>query len=281
MSADYWSSSQRLYWTFSTESLAETRRAVVRLDLKYGSEAAIHSWDGHVRIFLFGLVQTLGKRLNLRQRVLATAHTNLLRVYTQVSIYEINPFVLVTTCVYVACKAEEYPQHIRTVANESRLLWAELMPMDTTIIAECEFYLIDILRSCLVTYHAYRSLQYLSRSMQDYHESLALSAEERQGIWAMINDCYACDIPLLYSPHVISTAALYMTLVLRPQLARPPRPPDKLKARIEVLSSYLGVSEIDLEKVAECVQEFVSLYCRWETYNELVTKDLVLKTLKA
>ncbi|PRT54269.1 RNA polymerase II holoenzyme cyclin-like subunit [Wickerhamiella sorbophila] len=279
MSADYWRSTQRERWKFTAEQLSKLHQEVSHNDLKSGIDDPCQAWDDHIRIYIYNLVQTLGQRLGCRRRVLSTAHVYLMRIFTKISIHEMNIFLLVTTAVYVAGKTEEQPQHIRTISNEARVLWTDYMPSEATLIAECEFYMIEELHGCLIVHHPYRSLSFLCESMADTHPWLVLSNEEFQGIWAVINDSYASDIPLMYAPHIIATSALYMTLVLRPQLIRPPRPPDKIKARIDVLASYLGKSAIDLEKIAECVQELVSLYARWETYDQRQTHLRVLKTL--
>lgn len=65
----------------------------------------------------------LGKRLVLRQQVLATAQIYIKRFYTKVEIRRTNPYLVVATAVYLACKMEESPQHIRLVVQEARSLW--------------------------------------------------------------------------------------------------------------------------------------------------------------
>ena len=40
------------------------------------------------------------------------------------SIRETNPYLVVATCLYIACKMEECPNHIRTVVTEARQEWA-------------------------------------------------------------------------------------------------------------------------------------------------------------
>lgn len=278
MASDYWKSTQRKDWKFSIEQLNDMRESLIQSDSKF-TDQPVEAWDDNVRIYIFNLVQLLGQRLNTRQRVLSTAHVYLLRIFTRISINEINIYLLVATSVYIACKAEELPQHILTICNESRLLWNELMPPDATHIAECEFYVISELESCLVVFHPYRSLELLSQNMSQFSSVLTLSQEEMQGIWAVINDTYTSDIPLLFSPYIVAVACLYMTLVLRPQLLRPPRPPDRVKARIDLLSTYLGKSAIDLECVAECVQQLVSIYARWEVYDQRKAHAQIVKTL--
>ena len=65
----------------------------------------------------------LGRRMKIRQQALATAQLYLRRFYTKVPIRDTNPYLVLATCVYIACKVEECPQHIRAVASEARTFW--------------------------------------------------------------------------------------------------------------------------------------------------------------
>src|SRR5437762_11010243 len=65
----------------------------------------------------------LGKRLTIRQQALATAQVYVRRFYTKVEIRRTNPYLVLTTAFYLACKMEECPQHIRFVVSEAKGLW--------------------------------------------------------------------------------------------------------------------------------------------------------------
>lgn len=65
----------------------------------------------------------LGKRLTTRQQAIATAQVYLKRFYTKNEIRQTNPYLVLTTAFYLACKMEECPQHIRFVVGEARGLW--------------------------------------------------------------------------------------------------------------------------------------------------------------
>lgn len=221
----------------------------------------------------------MGRQLNVRQRALATAEVYLSRFFTRVSIYEVNVYVMVATCVYLACKTEESPQHIRTVTSEARGLWPDYVTHDPTKIAECEFYLIEELDSFLIVHHPYRSLLQITQAMTTYNPQLTLAMEELQSVWSMINDSYATDLLLLMPPHIIAAACLYVTVVLKSPLIRPQRPADSVKARIEMFVAFLGHSGIDLDRVIETIQEMISLYYRWEKYDESQCKAQLAKVI--
>ncbi|RLV89130.1 RNA polymerase II holoenzyme cyclin-like subunit [Spathaspora sp. JA1] len=227
MSADYWSSSQRNKWQLTRFSLLEARRKVLLLERKMIQNGLIKDYgniiyDYNMRIYLHNLLIKLGRRLNVRQVALATAEVYLTRFLTRVSLKEINVYLLVTTCVYVACKIEECPQHIRLIINEARNIWPEYIPHDITKLAEFEFYLIEEMDSYLLLHHPYKSLI----QIRDYlHENysifgLKFSDEELQNAWSLINDSYITDLHLLVPPHIISMAAIYITIVLKKNLAQ-------------------------------------------------------------
>lgn len=65
----------------------------------------------------------LGRRLNVRQQALATAQVYVRRYYTKVEIRTTNPYLVLATAFYLACKMEECPQHIRLVVGEARNTW--------------------------------------------------------------------------------------------------------------------------------------------------------------
>lgn len=54
---------------------------------------------------------------------MATAQVYIKRFYTKVEIRRTNPFLVITTALYLACKMEECPQHIRLMNQEARSLW--------------------------------------------------------------------------------------------------------------------------------------------------------------
>jgi cyclin-C len=59
----------------------------------------------------------------VRQQALATAQLYVRRFYTKIEIRQTNPYLVMATAVYLACKMEECPQHIRLVVSEARTFW--------------------------------------------------------------------------------------------------------------------------------------------------------------
>lgn len=163
------------------------------------------------------MIAKLGRRLNLRQIALASAEVYLTRFLLKVLLKEVNAYMLVATCLYVACKMEEFPQHIRLVLSEARNLWPEYIPQDTTKLAEFEFYLVEEMELYLIIYHPYNSLLQIKNFLADNTSTygVVLSDDDLQNSWSIINDSYITDLHLLYPPHIIAIASLYITIVVR------------------------------------------------------------------
>jgi hypothetical protein len=66
--------------------------------------------------------------MSTRQQAIATAQVYLKRFYTKNEIRQTNPYLVLTTAFYLACKMEECPQHIRFVVGEARGLWPGMRP---------------------------------------------------------------------------------------------------------------------------------------------------------
>ena len=155
-------------------------------------------------------INRLGKRLGVRQQPMATAQVYTKRFYTRVEIRRTNPYLVMATAVYLACKMEECPHHIRMVAGEARSLWPnENQSIDASKLGECEFFLISEMSSHLILHQPYRTLTTLQ-------SDFGLTQEESSLSWSVINDHYMTDLPLLYPPHIVALTAILLAITLRP-----------------------------------------------------------------
>lgn len=241
----------------------------------------------------------LGRRLNIRQVALASAEVFLSRFLLRVLLKEINVYLLVTTCLYVACKSEECPQHIRLIISEARNLWPEYIPHDVTKLAEFEFYLIEEMDSYLVLHHPYKSLLQMQQYLSDHFATFkfVLSEQDLQHAWSLINDSYVTDVHLVYPPHVIAVACVYITVVLRRHIAASgPGGSNLTSMHIDDLADmsavtasdsfvfdhdvnpatkvvdFINQSHMNLEEIVDVVEEVLKLYGVWNRYNEAAWK---------
>jgi len=126
MAANYWASTQRLHWLFSREKLAELRQKLEDQDKNLVSQYPLPD-RRLVNIYINQQITKLGKRMPTRQQALATAQVYVKRFYTKVEMRRTNPYLVLTTAFYLACKMEECPQHIRVVVGEARNMWPGLL----------------------------------------------------------------------------------------------------------------------------------------------------------
>lgn len=261
----------------------------------------------------------LSKRIQVRQQCMATAQVYLKRFYSRVEIRRTNPYLVITTAVYLACKMEEAPQHIRLIVTEARTLWSDFISLDTSKIGECEFFLISEMNAQLLVHQPYRTLSSLRAEVPMTDEDAALAR-------SVINDTYMTDLPLLCAPHIVGLAAILLALVLRPNSAIPgqsssgqaaaaglaaaqaalsqaqarvgqhqqqqpgsgpdsaelkKKPQESRIARVQQFAAWLAESNVDIPAMVDATQEIISFYECHEQYNEKLTREQINRFVKA
>ncbi|PHH83939.1 hypothetical protein CDD83_2760 [Cordyceps sp. RAO-2017] len=314
MSSNYWESTQRRHWLFTKEQLASMRQR-----LEDDSAELVRLFPlpqpRHLAIYFNQQLLRLGKRLSIRQQAMATAQVYLKRFYCLVEIRRTNPYLVITTAIYLACKMEEAPQHIRLIVTEARQLWQDFIGLDTSKIGECEFFLISEMSSQLIIHQPYRTLTSL-------RGELALADEDVQLARSVINDHYMTDLPLLCAPHIIALVAILLALVLRPNpsgpgqsapgaaaaaglaaaqaalsqaahakaggLLEPPSLSDSKEkqqeariTRVQHFAAWLAESTVDIAAMVDATQEIISFYECYEQYNDKLTREQIIRFVKA
>ncbi|EKD12273.1 cyclin domain-containing protein [Drepanopeziza brunnea f. sp. 'multigermtubi' MB_m1] len=300
MAANYWESTQRRHWQFTRQQLEELRQQLEDEDPNLVKMYPLPEVR-HQSIYFNQQVARLGKRLGLRQQAMATAQLYIRRFYSKVEIRRTNPYLVIATAVYLACKMEESPHHIRLVVAEGRALWTDFFANDTSKLGECEFFLISEMSCQMIVHHPYRSLT----SLQSI---FSLTQEESNLAWSIINDHYMTDLPLLFPPHIIAIMSILLALVLRPnqsgvqsasgsagsmasvahaalssagQLKSGNEKQGGPRTKVQKLASWLAESNIDIEAVVDCTQEIISFYETQEQYNEKLTREQINRFVKA
>ncbi|KAI1201564.1 cyclin domain-containing protein [Nemania serpens] len=312
MAANYWESTQRRHWQFSKDELSQLREK-----LEESEQSLVQMFPlpqlRHLSIYFNQQLGRLGKRLGVRQQALATAQIYLKRFYCRIEIRRTNPYLVIATALYLACKMEECPQHIRLVVSEARSLWpVDSLTLDISRLGECEFFMISEMHSHLIIHQPYRTLTSLQSDFFLSHDeaSLALS---------IVNDHYMTDLPLLYPPHIIALTAILLALVLRPNTpggaatnmaaataalaqaqALPParaissnsshsnpgtsdkdRQQEVRVSKVQRFAAFLTESVVDIEGMVDCTQELISFYECHEQYNDKITREQINRFVKA
>ena len=317
MAANYWASTQRLFWQFSRQKLGELRQAQEEQERPLISQYPLPE-RRHLSIFFnqrrisrLGLgnwsnwnleLAKLGRRMNVRQQALAAAQVYIRRFYLRVEIRRTNPYLVVATALYLACKMEECPQHIKVVVSEARSLWPDFIQPDISKLGECEFRLISEMNCQLIVHHPYRTLLELQ-------PALKFAPDEASLAWSVVNDHYLTDLPLLHPLHVVAATGLFLALALKPGqagapaagpsaaalagavaaardgsaagLAADPAKTSTPQGRIQHMIKWLAEGEIDIIAMVDCTQEIISLYEVWEQYNDKTCKEQIARFVKA
>lgn len=208
MAANYWDSTQAKFWTFTKVELTELRKQLMEGNQQIHTKYPLPD-RRLINIYMQQNLAKLARRMSLRQQALATAQVYIKRFYLRVEIRKTNPYLIMATAVYLACKMEECPQHIRLMLSEAARQWPELGVTESSKIGECEFALISSLSSRLIVHHPYRTLGELAALF-------GLSHEEHTLAHNVVNDSYNTDLVLLYPPHVVAITAIFLAVVLRP-----------------------------------------------------------------
>ncbi|KAE9380459.1 C/H/G cyclin [Stipitochalara longipes BDJ] len=300
MAANYWESTQRRNWQFTREQLEDLRKKLEDEDQNLVQMYPLPAVR-HLSIY-FNQLARLGKRLGVRQQAMATAQLYIRRFYSKVEIRRTNPYLVIATAVYLACKMEECPHHIRLVVSEGRTLWPDFFSSDTSKLGECEFFLISEMSSQMIVHHPYRSLTALQGTF-------SLTQEESALAWSIINDHYMTDLPLLYAPHIIAIMSILLALVLRPNTTGiqtagnsagniasaahaalssagqtktgNEKPGGGARTKVQKLANWLAESNIDIEAIVDCTQEIISFYEVQEQYNEKLAREQINRFVKA
>ncbi|KAI0637592.1 cyclin-like protein [Trametes polyzona] len=316
MATNFWASSHYKRWIVDRASLRQARSD----DLLYVDNPEHLAF---LNIFFANLIAKLGKKLGLKQRVVATATVFFRRFYLRNSYCETDPFIVAAACCYVAAKAEESPVHIKNVVSDARAIFGEdygikTFPSDNSKLAEMEFYLVDELDCDLTVFHPYRTLMTLcgKRACPASEAEAGETDDGRDGkmplgdvavqtAWFIINDTYRSEVCLLYPPHLIAIAAIYLTLVFNPSARsaiqtaasaasssaggnggsssqqygqhdsasrRSSRSSSSSSRRLPAqppdLIGWLAGLNVSMSLVATIAQEIISLYALWDRYDE-------------
>jgi cyclin C len=226
-----------------------------------------------------------------------------------------NPYLVMATALYLACKMEECPLHIRVVVSEAKNMWpgtqrldtgaedlltstTEFIVSDISKVGECEFFLISEMNCQLIVHHPYRTLMDLQSTLNMAQDEVSLS-------WSIINDHYLTDITLLFPPHVMAVTAIFLAVVLKPTQAglqaaantaaalanavqnfkdnpmAETAPSSTAQGKVQYLVKWLAEGEVDIKAMIDCTQEIISLYEVWEQYSEKTCKEQIARFVKA
>ncbi|KAL8129289.1 hypothetical protein V2J09_018444 [Rumex salicifolius] len=163
-----------------------------------------------IKMHMANCVVKLANQVKVRQRVVATAITYMRRVYTRKSMTEYEPRLVAPACLYLASKAEESTIQAKVVHYYMKRIYTlEKYRYEIKDILEMEMKILEALDFYLVVFHPYHSLTEL---LQDAGMG---DKESIQFTWGLVNDTYKMDLILIYPPHMIALACIYIASVFK------------------------------------------------------------------
>jgi cyclin C len=103
MAANYWDSTQAKYWTFTRTELATLRSDMAKVNSPLHAKYPLPD-PRHLSIYFQTQFAKLGKRMTFRQQAAATAQIYVKRFYLHVEARKTNPYLILATAAYLACK---------------------------------------------------------------------------------------------------------------------------------------------------------------------------------
>ncbi|CAH1756714.1 3111_t:CDS:2 [Entrophospora sp. SA101] len=193
----------------------------------------------------------LGRRLNVRQVVISTAIIYFKRFYVKNSYRSVEPMLVLTACMYLASKIEEFPLHIKTVTAETRGLKMNRFTYNSQEVAEMEFYLLEELNFNMIVFHPYRSLIQISKAFGTKHEDVKMASY-------IINDTYRTDLFVTRRNSRKSIKNEEINNINNGNNYKD----------IKDIKKWFSELNVDMEQVVEIVQELIVLYDFWSEYDE-------------
>jgi len=156
-------------------------------------------------------LQALGRRLRLRQQVVATAVVYFRRFYKSPQIMAgFDPLLMAPTALWMASKVEETTVTVKAVVREAKEV-ARLLNVAFQYamehLVDAEYTMLAALSDLLAVRHPHPSLSHLL-AQADLRGQLGAEKADCfvQTAWFLLNDTYRTDLPLLQPPDAIALA---------------------------------------------------------------------------
>ncbi|KAL0369428.1 UNVERIFIED_CONTAM: Cyclin-C1-2 [Sesamum angustifolium] len=182
-----------------------------------------------IKSHIANYIARLAQNVKVRQRVVATAITYMRRVYARRSMTECDPRLVAPTSLYLAAKVEESTVQARHLVFYIKKLYSdEKYRFEVRDILEMEMKILEALNYYLVVFHPYQALPQSGIKLLYANLLLNLCSKkfcnfrllQDAGMndamlvtWAIVNDTYKMDLILIYPPHLVALACIYIASV--------------------------------------------------------------------
>eukprot|EP00742_Colponemidia_sp_Colp-10_P010572 GILJ01011621.1.p1 GENE.GILJ01011621.1~~GILJ01011621.1.p1 ORF type:complete len:260 (+),score=19.43 GILJ01011621.1:67-846(+) len=242
MAANFWLSTHCKHWIFNDR---EDLKRFNAEDRKVFSDEELIK----LRLHYIQFIQNLGRKLKVKQRVIATALVFFKRFYKTESFITFDPRIVAGTGFYLACKVEECVVSAQKMVDHGIRLVDPDYPYSSREILHMEFYMLERLQYDLIVFHPYRPLTIFVAD--------AGLKECLQTAWNLVNDSYCTDVSFLYPPYLIAIACIYMSSVF-------------LEKNV---SQWLNNINISYKEIIDITKDILSLY---EQQSRIDHEEVVL-----
>ncbi|KAG5452952.1 Cyclin-C [Clonorchis sinensis] len=290
MARSYWRSSNYLEWLLDRQDVMVHRVG----DLKIlGSEEDYQK----VMLFFGDVIQALGKSVEVRQQVIATATVYFKRFYSRHSLKAIDPWLMAPSCLFLASKVEEFGvlSQKNLLASCRQIIATHYSayfpdgfgyPYRAQDILECEFILLEAMDCSLIVFHPYRPLvQFCEELRPQLHELADLLLERA---WWVVNDSFRTDVCFHFPPYIVALGCLQTAFVLlsnntdllagvsgssglsntSSRHAYSAHQPQQSVNPLVVADRWFSELNVDMEKVWEVTRHLLNLYDLWRRFDE-------------
>ncbi|XP_066287902.1 cyclin-H-like [Branchiostoma lanceolatum] len=214
----FYSSTQRKFWTFSSEEELRKLRCQTNQNIRQKHEASgkdcsklltpdeelmvCQYYHNRLREFCVKFQPPMPKS------VMASASSYFKRVYLQNSVMEHHPKIIMLTCVYMACKVEEFNVSIMQFVGNIRAR-SEERERAVDVILNNELQLLQLLNFHLTVHNPIRPLEGFLIDMKTRHRSADEVEKLRRFAEEYLDKSFLSDACLLFPPSQVALAALW------------------------------------------------------------------------
>ncbi|XP_048740590.1 cyclin-Q-like [Ostrea edulis] len=174
----------------------------------------------HFRVIRF--IHEAGLRLHMTSVSLATASVIYHKFFRENSLQQYDPYLIATTALYLAGKAEEQHIKIRDIVNVCyRTLHRSKPPLEMgeafwslrNTVSNCELFVLRMLQFKISFQHPHKYLLHYLKFLKDWFEPYKWETTPiARSAWTFLKDSYHGTLCLRHKPQHIAVGLIYMAL---------------------------------------------------------------------
>ncbi|KAL3852524.1 hypothetical protein ACJMK2_016152 [Sinanodonta woodiana] len=226
--------------------------------------------EGRVHFRVVRFINESGLKLHLKSVPLAAAAIIYHKFFRDNKLKDFDPYLIGTTCLYLAAKVEEQLISLRDVVNVAYRTLHRNKPAleigDTYYllrdsVARCELYILRALQFKVIFNLPHKYLIHYLKFLKDWFEPyqweelpIACTA------WACLRDFYHCSVCLTYKPQHLAVGVLYFAM-----LCLGVEVPYHKQAELKWWKVF--AEDLTIDEIKEIIKDIMSVYEMESTIN--------------